>query len=166
MASNQTQLLSINYADITKLQGRLKKADKQFISDATAEFVELRRIMHLALLAEVPQAEGETARSIKVEVKGKGTKDLELVAKAGNRNRPQVIINTILFGSKPHVILPKKKPFLAFQVGGKWVYAAKVDHPGTEPNDFVGRALDRTQPHMDAIVERLGKLLVNRVTEG
>jgi phage gpG-like protein len=39
------------------------------------------------------------------------------------------------FGGKtnPHVISPKRKPFLAFQKDGKWIYTRKpVNHPGSK----------------------------------
>lgn len=61
-------------------------------------------------------------------------------------------------GSKPHVIRPsaargfigplqdgqsrrgRGRKFLRFQVAGRWVFARKVNHPGTKPYKFLYRA--------------------------
>lgn len=47
----------------------------------------------------------------------------------------------VLYGTRPHVIRPRRKKALRFDVGGRTVFAAVVHHPGTRPNDFLGRAL-------------------------
>lgn len=44
-------------------------------------------------------------------------------------------------GSGAHVIFPKTKKVLRFRVGGKWVFARKVNHPGTKANPFVERTV-------------------------
>lgn len=44
-------------------------------------------------------------------------------------------------GTRPHVILPRTERLLRFKVGGKVVYARRVDHPGTQPNPYLARAL-------------------------
>jgi hypothetical protein len=42
------------------------------------------------------------------------------------------------FGTKAHLILPKKKPFLAWKdKEGVWHYASKVNHPGTRRQSFL-----------------------------
>jgi hypothetical protein len=61
------------------------------------------------------------------------------------------------FGTKPHVILPKNKKALY------WPGAAhpvrRVNHPGTKPNDFMGRIIDTAQPDIDStFVQALGKI--------
>jgi len=45
------------------------------------------------------------------------------------------------YGTKPHVILPKNKSYLAFKINGKWVRTKKVNHPGTKPQPFYRPAL-------------------------
>ncbi|WP_432001629.1 hypothetical protein [Streptomyces sioyaensis] len=47
----------------------------------------------------------------------------------------------VLDGTRPHVIRPRRKKALRFDVGGRTVFAAVVHHPGSRPNDFLGRAL-------------------------
>lgn len=44
-------------------------------------------------------------------------------------------------GTKPHKIRPKTKQALKFNVGGRTVFAAVVNHPGTKANPFLDRAL-------------------------
>ncbi len=47
----------------------------------------------------------------------------------------------VLNGTRPHLIRPRRKKFLRFEVDGGVVYTKLVRHPGTRPNDFMGRAL-------------------------
>lgn len=47
----------------------------------------------------------------------------------------------VLNGTRPHLIRPRRKKALRFEVGGEVVFAKLVRHPGTRPNDFLGRAL-------------------------
>lgn len=47
-------------------------------------------------------------------------------------------------GAKPHVIVPKstnKIGRLVFKVGGRTVFAKKVNHPGNRPNPYLTRWL-------------------------
>jgi hypothetical protein len=43
-------------------------------------------------------------------------------------------------GARPHVIRPRKAKALRFVVGGKVVFARKVNHPGNKPFKFLYRA--------------------------
>lgn len=47
----------------------------------------------------------------------------------------------VVKGTRPHIIRPVRARALRFTVGGRVVYAKIVHHPGTEPNDFLTRAL-------------------------
>lgn len=40
-------------------------------------------------------------------------------------------------GTPPHKIKAKNKPFLKFRVGGRFVTAKEVNHPGTKPRAIV-----------------------------
>lgn len=45
------------------------------------------------------------------------------------------------YGTKPHVIMPKKPGGrLVFRKGGQLIFARKVNHPGTRPYKFLYRA--------------------------
>lgn len=47
----------------------------------------------------------------------------------------------VIYGTRPHIIRPRRARALRFEVGGRVVYAAYAQHPGTRPNDFLGHAL-------------------------
>ena len=61
----------------------------------------------------------------------------------------------VLAGTKPHKIRPKYKGIVAgglsHNIGGRALYwkgakhpVSVVNHPGTKPNDFLGRGLEKT----------------------
>lgn len=39
-------------------------------------------------------------------------------------------------GTRPHVILPRTRNFLAFKKDGHWIFARRVYHPGTKATHF------------------------------
>lgn len=41
------------------------------------------------------------------------------------------------FGTKPHIITPKKARVLKFKSGGKTIFARKINHPGSRPYPFM-----------------------------
>lgn len=44
-------------------------------------------------------------------------------------------------GTRPHVIRPRRRRALKFNVGGQVVFAQSVNHPGTRSRPFLTRAL-------------------------
>ena len=49
------------------------------------------------------------------------------------------------FGSAPHVIRPNEAKALRFKgSGGSYVFSKLVHHPGTDPNPFFERGVERT----------------------
>jgi hypothetical protein len=44
-------------------------------------------------------------------------------------------------GTRPHVIVPRRGRYLRFQVGGRTVYARRVNHPGTPARPYLATAL-------------------------
>jgi hypothetical protein len=140
-----------------------------FIEQAAKELDEFGRLFTLALRQECPQSgkEGEsgtTADSIRYEVVNKTSPDLALNVYAGNAQRPEVVVRTILFGSRAHEIRAHSlsKPLTFFWAkgpDGPRIYQfQKVNHPGTEADDFFQRAWDRVAPQRQAMIQRIGAL--------
>jgi phage gpG-like protein len=46
------------------------------------------------------------------------------------------------FGTKAHVIKPRKKSYLSFKINGVWVRAKQVNHPGTKAQPFMFPAFE------------------------
>jgi HK97 gp10 family phage protein len=65
------------------------------------------------------------------------------------------------YGTKPHVILPKRAKALRFKTkGGKWVITRKVQHPGTKANAFVKRAYEKSiKPVTDLFQDLIDRIL-------
>ena len=59
-------------------------------------------------------------------------------------------------GTRPHVIRPRRARALRFTVGGQTVFATRVNHPGTRPNDFWTRPLERLSGTVQRIWASLG----------
>jgi len=47
----------------------------------------------------------------------------------------------VINGTRPHQIRPVRAQALRFTTGGRVVFARLVNHPGTQPNDFLNKAL-------------------------
>lgn len=66
-------------------------------------------------------------------------------------------------GTEPHVILPKNGQFLKFNIGGRTVFARKVNHPGTKPHPFMGQAYLKAERvlrrDLEVGVERVKKII-------
>ena len=86
---------------------------------------------------EAPYKEGRLKRSIRVDTRLEETYSIitgtydEGVAPHGD---------FVLFGTKPHDIVAGKGKSIPTPYG----FFKKVHHPGTEPNDFLGRGLEAT----------------------
>jgi hypothetical protein len=63
-----------------------------------------------------------------------------VTAVAGVEGRtPQ--LGFLIFGTRPHIIVPKTKKALRFVGRGAVVFAKRVRHPGTRKNDFITKNL-------------------------
>lgn len=66
-------------------------------------------------------------------------------------------------GTVPHVILPKNGRYLKFNIGGRTIFATKVNHPGTKPFPFMGQAYLKAERvlrrDLESGVQRLKKII-------
>ncbi|MCJ7767701.1 hypothetical protein MUP79_04875 [Candidatus Bathyarchaeota archaeon] len=61
------------------------------------------------------------------------------------------------YGTRPHVIYPVNASCLAFFAGGRMVFAAYVNHPGTKPRPFVRYAAEEAQRRAPEVWEQAFK---------
>lgn len=94
-----------------------------------------RRVMNRAKVL-APVDTGRLRASIRIE--SRRTLTLRTIYTIGSDVSYAPYVND---GTRPHKIRPKAKKALKFRVGGKTVFAAVVNHPGTKANPFLDRAL-------------------------
>jgi hypothetical protein len=106
-------------------------------------------ILTQSALEEAPERQGELKQGIQERVDSPYSGHIDFQA-------PHTPF--VYYGTKPHIILPKfalrssakeiggGSATLRFQIGGRVLYRKFVRHPGTRPNRFIDRAVDRSQP--------------------
>lgn len=85
------------------------------------------------------------------------TKDSTPAKYKANNNEK---LRYVLYGTRPHTILPKEAQALKFEYpkgSGEYVFAKKVNHPGTQPNNFLASVLYAISLNIDAVMRRLMK---------
>ena len=122
---------------------------------------ELRRML-VERLAEVAYSEafygapwrtGKLARSIVKEVDEYGEASIKALA-------PHAI--HVIKGTAPHEIRPVNARCLAFKAaGGDMVFTCLVRHPGTKPNPFMQRAVDKAR---EKVEETFAELFVELIS--
>jgi HK97 gp10 family phage protein len=119
------------------------------------------RLMLVERLAEVayreafysaPWKTGKLARSIIKEIDEEGEASIKALA-------PYAI--HIIKGTAPHEIRSVNANVLAFKAaGGDMVFTRLVRHPGTRPNPFMQRAVDKARENVEEIFAELFEELI------
>ncbi|NUP08449.1 MAG: hypothetical protein HOW73_20560 [Polyangiaceae bacterium] len=164
-------MFTVTIEGFDELNAHWERAQRTFASDLVSGTTRALRAGHVAARAAAPVKTSELQKSIEGRVISVSATAIEgeLVATAPHAQY-------VSEGTKPHEIRPKRTgmvssrlnakksakqaKFLAFEVGGRLVFAKKVNHPGTKPNGFFEvdgrRALEGTfYRETDAAVERL-----------
>lgn len=69
----------------------------------------------------------------------------------------------VVKGTPPHMIVASNAEALHWQVGGADFFAKSVDHPGTQPNDFLSRAAEKSAPVAERIQQEAAQAWLDRV---
>jgi hypothetical protein len=169
----RTNLLTINADDLVAYAKRFSAAGKEVSRITTAKLTDYRDILEIHLLREIPWKTGKLANSLEVKVINANKPTVRLEVTIGSRERPEVVVRSLLFGSglygpnrAKYPIEPVRAKVLAFSVGGEMVLAKRVMHPGIKPNNFMQKAWDSTAPQREAMAEAvLGELQVKLIEE-
>ena len=157
VSQSATTLARIIPSPADEPEGR--KAAAKYWREVTKGLDEIGRIWTIAARENVPQEEGETARSIQHQLTGRNGPSVTLKLLVGNKSRPEVAIRATLFGRKGFGA--KRGKVLRFRVGDEVVYARKVR--GAAANDWHSRSMKQIEPMMRAMEDRLASLNVNQI---
>lgn len=125
----------------------------KFMDDIRSQAIKMAYDFHPIVQGRTPKITGETARSWTIhflEV-NRDTVSWEI-----NPDGKEDIVTFLEFGTKPHVILPKRiGGVLVFEVDGEIVFTKDVFHPGTKPLGFVRQTQDEVYEAGLKLVESL-----------
>lgn len=138
MAQYDNKPIEFDLSELTALVDKVPGVVARAL-EMTAQ--ELNRQMKM----EVPVDEGYLKGSTMIQRTGEFEYELRIGAAYW---RP------VQFGSRPHLIEAVNAQALHFYVGGAEVFCKYVNHPGTEANPFIDRAIDNTEPRVSDFVEQ------------
>ncbi|MEW2127109.1 HK97 gp10 family phage protein [Streptomyces sp. NPDC007259] len=115
--------------DRAALNRTIRGASRNELDDAARQVLNRAKVL-------APVDTGRLRASIRIE--SRRTLTLRSVYTIGSDVHYAPYVND---GTRPHVIRPKRAKALRFNVGGRTVFAAVVNHPGTRANPFLDRAL-------------------------
>jgi hypothetical protein len=105
----------------------------------------LADVAYVSAFFGAPWRTGRLAGSLVKEV-GDGEASIQALA-------PYAVY--VVNGAAPHEIRPVNARVLAFEVGGKMVFTAIVQHPGTKPNPFMQRAVEDARSKAEELFAEL-----------
>jgi hypothetical protein len=104
-----------------------------------------------------PWKTGKLARSIVIDFDEKGEAKIQALAPYAK---------FVVEGTRPHKIHPASANVLVFKAkSGDLVFTKLVRHPGTKPNPFLQRAVDKAREQIDDIWAELFEDLVKEATD-
>jgi len=68
------------------------------------------------------------------------------------RGRRLNYVEFVLYGTRPHIIKPRRKKALRFVKLGDFVFAKRVRHPGYRGDNFLQKAINETLNNLERIV--------------
>jgi hypothetical protein len=165
--AGETTLLTISAKDVEARQKAFAKLGVEAPRIITQEMREFGEIFTGTLRGEAPVREGVLRDSIKFTIKNPNTSEVELRVTMGNKKRPEVVVRSLLFGSVPHDIKPKRPGgYLKFDVRGKTVFTKLVRHPGTTRDPFLNVTLQKTDGDLRRLRAKVGALMIETIEDG
>ena len=136
----------LDFEEVAKI---LDQETRQLLIERLAE------VAYYEAFYTAPWKTGKLARSIVTEIK-EGEAKLQALAPYAK---------FVVEGTRPHEIHPASANVLVFKAkSGDLVFTKLVRHPGTKPNPFLQRAVDKAREQIDSIWAELFYNLVEEAT--
>jgi HK97 gp10 family phage protein len=135
-----------------------EEAAKKLDEETRQKLVErLAEIAYYEAFYGAPWKTGKLARSIVIDFDEEGEAKIQALAPYAK---------FVVEGTRPHKILPVSASVLVFKAkSGDLVFTKLVRHPGTKPNPFMQRAVDKAREQIDDIWSELFEDLVEEVSD-
>jgi HK97 gp10 family phage protein len=117
----------------------------------------LAEVAYYEAVYTAPWKTGKLARSIVIDFDEQGEAKIQALAPYAK---------FVVEGTRPHKIHPVSANVLVFKAkSGDLVFTKLVRHPGTKPNPFLQRAVDKAREQIDDIWAELFEDLVKEATD-
>lgn len=141
---------------MSRSPGRLLEIVGTDLAEAAAEAA-VRKVAEIAQRSIASAAPpGRTAAAVTLKVANQGF-ETEATVRAGG------LAPLLVFGTVPHLILPRKRKALAWR--GANHPAGDVNHPGSAPNDFVARGIREALGEVEEALKEVGDDLVAELSD-
>jgi len=141
----------IKIQNLEELRAAFKKAPETASKELEKATKEAGKQILATEKSEVPIKTGQLRRSITLDYKPISVSIYPTVKYA----------LPVHEGSKPHVIVPTAKKVLRFKVGGQWIYARRVYHPGSKGNKFVERTVSKSENPINKLFDKALENIIN-----
>jgi hypothetical protein len=119
----------------------MAKDKKEFSEQLMGKITALIFDTHREILQNTPVQTGRLRSSIVIEKEGDGW----IIG------TPVEYAEYVELGTPPHIIVPKIKKALKFNVGGEEVFAKKVNHPGTQGSHMFLKGVNYFEANLNNI---------------
>ena len=158
MSVNTTFRLEIN-PTFREINGRFAAANKDLLESRRDMVRDLGSKAVDYMQQEAPRDTGAFARNIRYRTFAQGDKV------GFTTSSPQPLGKWIVRGTKAHEIRPRGSGYpLHWVKNGQHFYSYRVWHPGTKPNDYVTRAMDRWEPESQRALARISTRYIAKAT--
>lgn len=109
------------------------------------------------LALETPRITGKLRRSTFFQIIGAMEKQILMVLQPARTPEGKFYGEFVREGTKPHEIVPVNAQALRFEIGGKIIFARRVQHPGSRANPYHKRTMARLRSQIQNIVNQMGE---------
>ncbi len=144
--------------------GGMSRAETIIAGQANRALRDIGQVFTPALKQNTPVATGKLANSTRFQLVG-SNKNQAVEVRQGARNAAGDFYGMFVRGgTRPHEIRPKKKGgVLVFKIGGRTIFAKKVNHPGTKANPYHVETERQTSGEIAEIISRTGVEIASKL---
>jgi len=132
--------IKVQFDNIEQIRQAMERAPQLMVNEASKAVQKSLVVLHGRAVKEAPANKGiSTGNTLRQRIRSRMVTRLRGVVESF---APYSIF--VHEGTAPHLIVPVNKKVLANKRTGE-IFGKRVNHPGTRPNPFLSRAVERSQ---------------------